>query len=211
MTAKPSIKFLSSAQSGKSGQHTSDSNDAKVGLASLPPRESEQRASGSAEASTENKLRLDPMKVREHFDHVGRFRILVIGRSNAGKTTLLQRVCNTSELPEVFNTKGEKIDHAMVEGSLERGVHNIEDELIFRSNPGFIFHDSRGFEAGSVDELTLMKSFLADRATTMKLESHIHVIWYCISMADYARPILAAEEQFFNECNTGNGEVILCD
>ena len=25
-------------------------------------------------------------------------------------------------------------------------------------------------------------------------------------MADYERPILAAEERFFNECNTGNGE-----
>ena len=26
-------------------------------------------------------------------------------------------------------------------------------------------------------------------------------------MADYERPILAAEEKFFNECNTGNGEI----
>ena len=25
-------------------------------------------------------------------------------------------------------------------------------------------------------------------------------------MADYERPILAAEERFFNECNTGNGK-----
>ena len=25
-------------------------------------------------------------------------------------------------------------------------------------------------------------------------------------MADYERPILAAEEKFFNECNTGNGK-----
>ena len=26
-------------------------------------------------------------------------------------------------------------------------------------------------------------------------------------MADYERPILAAEEKFFNECNTGNGRL----
>jgi len=26
-------------------------------------------------------------------------------------------------------------------------------------------------------------------------------------MADYERPILAAEEKFFNECNTGNGKL----
>ena len=31
-----------------------------------------------------------------------RFRILVIGRANAGKTTLLQRVCDTSEDPCIY-------------------------------------------------------------------------------------------------------------
>ena len=28
-------------------------------------------------------------------------------------------------------------------------------------------------------------------------------------MTDYERPILAAEEKFFNECNTGDGEFLL--
>jgi len=60
---------------------------------------------------------------------------------------------------------------------VQRGCHNIEDELIFQSNPGFIFHDSRGFETGSVNELTLMKDFVADRAAAMKLGKRIHVIW----------------------------------
>jgi len=54
-------------------------------------------------------LHIDPEIVRKHFDRIGHFRVLVIGRSNAGKTTLLQRVCNTTELPEVFNGKGEKV------------------------------------------------------------------------------------------------------
>ena len=54
-------------------------------------------------------IRLDPVEVKEHFDRIGHFRILVLGRSNAGKTTLLQHVCNTTELPEIFNAKGEKV------------------------------------------------------------------------------------------------------
>ncbi|KAL4082107.1 hypothetical protein V8B97DRAFT_165295 [Scleroderma yunnanense] len=153
--------------------------------------------------------RMDPVKIREHFDRIGHFRILVIGRSNAGKTTILQRVCNTTELPEIFNTKGEKIDPAIVQGSLERGYHDIEDELIFRSNPGFIFHDSRGFEAGSDDELRSMKKFVAERATAMKLEKRIHAIWFCIPMTECERPIVAAEEKFFNECNTAHVPVIV--
>ena len=59
--------------------------------------------------SIEEDFRLDPAQVKEHFNRIGRFRILVIGRSNAGKTTLLQRVCNTTELPEIFNAQGEKV------------------------------------------------------------------------------------------------------
>jgi GTP-binding protein EngB required for normal cell division len=35
-------------------------------------------------------------KLRAKYTH---FRILVIGRANAGKTTLLKRVCNTEEDP----------------------------------------------------------------------------------------------------------------
>ncbi|KAL4070364.1 hypothetical protein J3A83DRAFT_4358577 [Scleroderma citrinum] len=136
----------------------------------------------------------------EQFDHVGRFRILVIGRSSAGKTSLLQKFCNTTEPPEIIDAKGEK---------LQREFHSIEDELIFKKNPSFIFHESPGFEAGSDKELNMMVSFMADRATTTKLGQRMHVIWYCISMSDYERPILAAEEKFFNGCNPGSVPVIV--
>jgi GTP-binding protein EngB required for normal cell division len=30
------------------------------------------------------------------------FRVLIIGRANAGKTSLLQRVCDTTDSPEVY-------------------------------------------------------------------------------------------------------------
>jgi GTPase SAR1 family protein len=39
-----------------------------------------------------------------------RFRILVVGRANAGKTTLLQKVCNTTEKPEIFDGEGNKVN-----------------------------------------------------------------------------------------------------
>ena len=31
-----------------------------------------------------------------------RFRVLVIGRANAGKTSILQRVCDTTESPKIY-------------------------------------------------------------------------------------------------------------
>ena len=61
------------------------------------------------------KICLDPIAVKKHFDRIGRFRILVVGRSNAGKTTLLQRVCKTTELPEIYNSNGEKVKYLIVQ------------------------------------------------------------------------------------------------
>jgi GTPase SAR1 family protein len=31
-----------------------------------------------------------------------KFRVLIIGRANAGKTSILQRVCDTTESPEIY-------------------------------------------------------------------------------------------------------------
>jgi len=66
-------------------------------------------------STDEERLHLDPAEVKKHFDRIGHFRILVIGRSNAGKTTLLQRVCNTTELPDIFNHQ--QTDLFWVQGS----------------------------------------------------------------------------------------------
>ncbi|KIM62743.1 hypothetical protein SCLCIDRAFT_1214852 [Scleroderma citrinum Foug A] len=171
-------------------------------------RKTEQRNPGSS-AGIDDMLRMDPETVIKHFRRIGRFRVLVIGRSNSGKTTLLQRVCSTTELAEVVDAKGEKLDPTVVQGSLKRGHHDIENELYFWSNPRFVFHDSRGFESGSVSELESMKRFIAERATKKKLAERIHAIWFCIPMSESERPIVAAEEQFFNECNTGHVPVIV--
>ncbi|KAG6332246.1 hypothetical protein ID866_6843 [Astraeus odoratus] len=54
-----------------------------------------------------------------------------------------------------------------------------------------------------------MKKFVLERATTTKLKDRIHAIWYCISVTDHKRSILAAEERFFTECDTKHVPVIL--
>ena len=35
------------------------------------------------------------------------FRVLIVGRANAGKTTILQRVCDTTESPTIFRNRGD--------------------------------------------------------------------------------------------------------
>jgi len=50
-----------------------------------------------------------------------RFRILVIGRANAGKTTLLQKVCNTTEDPCIYDENDQNL----------ASIHRAEDEFSF--------------------------------------------------------------------------------
>ena len=39
------------------------------------------------------------------------FRILVIGRANAGKTTILQRICNATGEPVIFTPNGDMVNY----------------------------------------------------------------------------------------------------
>ncbi|KAI6030652.1 GTP-binding protein [Pisolithus orientalis] len=132
---------------------------------------------------------MDPEKAKKYLENIEKFRILVIGRGNAGKTTILQRVCNSVDEPDVFDGEGNK-----------HGYHKIDDELVFKSNPGFVFHDS-GFEE--------MKRFVIDHAAARMLKKCIHAIWYCIPMTDYHRTVTAAEQKFFNEYDTGHVPVVV--
>jgi GTPase SAR1 family protein len=51
-------------------------------------------------------------KLRARYTH---FRVLVIGRANAGKTTLLKRVCNTKEDPVYSKVKHRlRLNHTLI-------------------------------------------------------------------------------------------------
>jgi hypothetical protein len=60
---------------------------------------------------------------------------------------------------------------------LQRAPHDIENQLIFRSNPRMIFHVSRGFESGSGEEMDKAKNFIAERARSSFPAERLHVIW----------------------------------
>jgi GTP-binding protein EngB required for normal cell division len=141
-------------------------------------------------------------------ERIGRFRVLIVGRANAGKTTILQKVCNTTDDPEIYDTKGKKIDAAVVKSTIKRGNHDITNEMVFKSNSDFVFHDSCGFEAGSAEEFEKMMKFISERVHATKLKDRIHAIWYCIPMDDPSRTFQRSEEKFFSECDTGQVPVV---
>ena len=61
---------------------------------------------------------------------------------------------------------------------MQRGQHDINDELTFTNHDGYIFHDSRGFEAGSKDELEAVQEFVKSKSRQKRLGDRLHAIWF---------------------------------
>ncbi|KAG8938179.1 hypothetical protein FRC03_007540 [Tulasnella sp. 419] len=117
-------------------------------------------------------------------------------------------MCGTTDTPVVIGEDGEEIDHSVLESpTAMRGMHDIENEISYPSNPRFVFHDSRGFEAGSTDEMDKVRNFIAQRSAQRDLKDRLHVIWYCVPMD--SRRILSTAESAFFEKGTGDVPVIV--
>ncbi|EIW77595.1 hypothetical protein CONPUDRAFT_62041 [Coniophora puteana RWD-64-598 SS2] len=126
------------------------------------------------------------------------FRVLIIGRANAGKTTILQKVCNVDKDTEPVVPGSYTLFQVSLSNRWrQRGRHDITNQITYPDSR-FIFHDSRGIEAGSVDEFQIIHKFIRERASKTSLAEHLHAIWFCVSM-DNTRPLVEAELAFFNE------------
>ncbi|KAJ7784044.1 hypothetical protein B0H14DRAFT_2538160 [Mycena olivaceomarginata] len=108
-----------------------------------------------------------------------KFRVLILGRANAGKTTILERLMGaTMDEAEAWRD-GKILPGQTVKGQRDRGLHNINDEIRFCSRPGFVFHDSCGVEAGSATELSTVQQFVHKRSLAVTdLRDQLHAIWY---------------------------------
>ncbi|EKM49678.1 uncharacterized protein PHACADRAFT_106055 [Phanerochaete carnosa HHB-10118-sp] len=80
--------------------------------------------------------------------------------------------------------------------STQRGVHDIEQELLFQLNDKLVAHDSEGFEAGQGKEVKVVSDFIAQRGTMEDVNERLHMVWYALKMS--ARPIQHAEREFFS-------------
>jgi hypothetical protein len=63
---------------------------------------------------------------------------------------------------------------------VQRGEHSIELELTFSNHRGYVFHDSRGFEAGDKRELEIVQDFVRRKSRETKLNDRLHVIWFAL-------------------------------
>ncbi|KAF9058634.1 hypothetical protein BDP27DRAFT_1432473 [Rhodocollybia butyracea] len=88
-----------------------------------------------------------------------------MGKRNAGKTTLLKKMTNSSDGEVILRNGDGKIvsEPGILEPSVERGGSHIEYEITYPSDSDYVFHDSKGMEAGSEMELKILRDFIDDR------------------------------------------------
>ena len=67
---------------------------------------------------------------------------------------------------------------------VQRGEHDIEDELTFTNHDSYLFHDSRGFEAGDGKELKIVQDFVRRRSQGTKLKERLHAIWFVVAFGN---------------------------
>ncbi|KAF9519451.1 hypothetical protein BS47DRAFT_1388264 [Hydnum rufescens UP504] len=128
-----------------------------------------------------------------------RFRILILGPANAGKTTLLERLTDSPAGAAVVKRNGKRIKK-VPRGYDQRGIHNIDDEITYASNSDFVFHDSGGFEAGGVEELQAVWKFIQKRSLASP-SKQLHAIWLCIP-TDNDRPFGFLQSGFFSQIHS---------
>ncbi|KAF8433788.1 hypothetical protein L210DRAFT_3486005 [Boletus edulis BED1] len=94
-----------------------------------------------------------------------RFRLLIIGNSGVGKSSLLYKV---------FGVAGVHTSQTA------RGAANINQEFIATTNDRFVVHDSLGFESGDDRNMGIVKDFVSRRKAMPQLKDQLHTVWLCL-------------------------------
>ncbi|KAG2344169.1 hypothetical protein BDR05DRAFT_1018229, partial [Suillus weaverae] len=120
---------------------------------------------------------------------LSRFRILVIGKTGVGKTSLINRT---------FGVQNATASH------YKPGEASIDHELVSPQNKKFVLHDSKGFEPGSKDNLKIVRDFIDRRRAMPDLKDQLHAIWLCFEIPRAGGRLLeTGVEQFLTSKREG--------
>ncbi|KAJ7433602.1 hypothetical protein B0H11DRAFT_2375583 [Mycena galericulata] len=124
-----------------------------------------------------------PLVTQEILTHCPKFRVLVVGRSGVGKSSLINHV---------FGIDMNSVSHQ------KPGECDINDEITSSQNPLFALHDSMGFEPGQITNFIKAKDFLMSRSgSAVALKDRVHAIWLCIHVPVAGKRVFETGDEEF--------------
>jgi predicted GTPase len=120
-----------------------------------------------------------------------RARILIIGRSGVGKSSLVNAIFKTS--------------FALVQG-YKAGEADINREHTSEHNERFVLHDSQGYEPGDEKKFKILQDFIKARTRPdIPIGNQLHAIWLCISVPHAGGRIFERGEDKIFKFERGKG------
>ncbi|KAJ7239932.1 hypothetical protein C8J57DRAFT_1563295 [Mycena rebaudengoi] len=124
-----------------------------------------------------------PLVTQEILAQCPKFRVLVVGRSGVGKSSLITHA---------FGIAINSVSHQ------ERGKCDINVEITSTQNPLFVLHDSMGFEPGQIENFVTAKNFLESRSGEgVALKDRVHAIWLCIQVPVAGKRVFETGDEEF--------------
>lgn len=96
-----------------------------------------------------------------------RFRILVIGKTGVGKSSLINRAFGV---------------HEALASTHKPGEADIDHGFFSPQNDRFVLHDSKGFEPGEEGNVNIVRGFIERRINTPALKDQLHAVWLCFEI-----------------------------
>ncbi|KAG1869346.1 hypothetical protein DFJ58DRAFT_723192 [Suillus subalutaceus] len=103
----------------------------------------------------------------EIFRKCPRFRILVIGKTGVGKSSLINHAFGVEKTITSHDRPGQA---------------SIDHEFISPQNDRFVLHDSKGFEPGEQNNLKIVREFIDHRRNMSAPEHQLHAVWLCFEI-----------------------------
>jgi len=176
-------------------RHRSRASDA----APSDPGSSGSVAIGQSSASTDPAIdSQDTSPLRPTTDSVlgqSKFRVLVVGKSGVGKSSLINAVFRANDLTRP---------------SANRAVeHDIDQELTSPDNDRLILHDSQGFVGGDIRNLRTVQDFIKRKSAEREPKDRLHAIWLCCEIPSAGGRVFEEGDEILLKDEANNVPIIV--